>query len=107
MNICAAEICAAFVTVKRDTTQYVDNAITSVLEGLTAGEREKLFLYVLFADTQTGKHPSWQQPWLENAMDMAVGYNVSPDVMKDIQEWEEKKDWYYKGLLCVHRPCLA
>jgi hypothetical protein len=50
------------VTVKRDTTQYVDNAVASVLEGLSAGEREKLFLYVLFADTQTGRHPSWQQP---------------------------------------------
>ncbi|KAE9369310.1 hypothetical protein N431DRAFT_427493 [Stipitochalara longipes BDJ] len=92
------EVCAAFVTVKRETTQYVDNAVASVMEGLTAGEREKLFLYVLFADTEAGRHPSWEQPWLANSVDLAVGYNVSEDVMKDLKEWEEKKEWYKKGL---------
>lgn len=102
----APEICAAFVTVKRETTQYLDNAVASVLEGLTEGEREKLFLYVLFADTQTGKHPSWQQPWLDNAVDLAVGYDVSPDVMKDLQGWEERKEWYNKGVLYVPSPVL-
>lgn len=93
------EICAAFVTVKRETTQYVDNAIASVLEGLTAAEREKLFLYVLFADTEPQRHPSWAQPWMMNSVDSVVGYNVSEDVMKDLKEWEEKKEWYKKGLL--------
>jgi hypothetical protein len=96
------EICAAFVTVKRETTQYVDNAVASVMQGLTTGEREKLFLYVLFADTETGRHPSWKQPWLENSVDLAVGYNVSEVVMKDLKEWEEEKKWYKKGLLCVY-----
>jgi hypothetical protein len=101
------EICAAFVTVKRETTQYVDNAVASVLEGLTSGEREKLFLYVLFADTQTGRHPSWKQPWLENAVDVAVGYNVTRDVLKNLIEWEEKKDWWSKGVLCVYPPSFV
>jgi hypothetical protein len=98
------EICAAFVTVKRETTQYVDNAVASVLEGLTPGEREKLFLYVLFADTQTGRHPSWKQPWLEQSVDLAEGYNVTRDVLKNLIEWEEKKDWWSKGVLCVYPP---
>ncbi|KAH8750672.1 hypothetical protein F5882DRAFT_454598 [Hyaloscypha sp. PMI_1271] len=62
-----------------ETTQYVDNAVASVMEGLTVGEREKVFLYVLFADTETGRHPSWKQPWLENSVDLAVGYNVSEE----------------------------
>jgi hypothetical protein len=53
---------------------------------------------VLFADTETGRHPSWKQPWLENSVDLAVGYNVSEDIMKDLKEWEEKKEWYKKGL---------
>jgi hypothetical protein len=96
------EICAAFVTIKRETTQYVDNAVASVVEGLTTGEREKLFLYVLFANTQTERHPTWKQPWLENSVDLAVGYNVSEDTMRNLEEWEEKKEWYKKGLLSVN-----
>ena len=93
------DICAAFVTVKRENVQYVDEAIGSLLAGLTIDEREKLFVAVLFADTETAIHPSWQQPWLLNAVDKVSGYNVSNEVMKHLKVWEKERNFYRKGVL--------
>jgi hypothetical protein len=93
------EICAAFVTVKRDNIQYVDEAVASLLEGLTDEERSKLWVSVLFADTVVDKHPSWKQPWLVNAVDEIIGYNVSEKVLGSLREWEKERNFYRKGVL--------
>ncbi|TAQ87813.1 hypothetical protein B7494_g3839 [Chlorociboria aeruginascens] len=92
------EICAAFVTVRRETKQYVDAAIGSLLADLTEEERSKLHLYVLFANVDPTIHPTWKQPWLENVVDEAVGYNVSSDVLAHLKELEEKRDFQEKGV---------
>ena len=93
------EFCAAFVTVKREKIQYVDEAVASVLEGLNVEERGKLSLQVLFADTDTKTHPSWEKAWLRNAVDGMVGYNVTEDTLKNLQKWETDRDFYSKGVL--------
>lgn len=93
------EVCAAFVTVKRDNKQYIDAAIGSLLEGLTDHERRNLHLHVLFANTNPNIHPSWQKPWLDNAVDSARGYNVSADVLAHLQELETQRNFQEKGVL--------
>ncbi|TVY83714.1 Transmembrane protein [Lachnellula suecica] len=93
-----AEICAAFVTVKRESKQYIDDAIGSMLEGLANEERRNLYVYVLFANTDPTVHPSWNQSWLNNAIDAALSYNVGEDVMGHLRELEEKRDFYDKGV---------
>lgn len=93
------EICAAFVTVKRENKQYVDEAVASVLEGLNEDERRKLSLQILFADTETQKHPSWEKEWLRNAVDKMVSYNVSDETMSKLKEWEMARNFYSKGVL--------
>jgi hypothetical protein len=97
------ELCAAFVTVKRESIQYVDEAVASMLDGLDEEERRALNLQLLFADTQTDVHPSWRKAWLGNVVDGMVGYNVSAETLKQVKEWEEKRDFYHKGVLYVVR----
>lgn len=92
------EFCAAFVTVKRENIQYVDEAVASLLEGLNEEERGSLSLQLLFADTETKKHPSWEKAWLRNAVDGMVGYNVSEDTLKELQIWEKERNFYKKGV---------
>lgn len=93
------EFCAAFVTVKRENIQYVDEAVASLLDGLDDDERGALSVQLLFADTDTSIHPSWQKPWLLNAVDGMVGYNVSEEKLSEIKVWEKERDFYHKGVL--------
>ncbi|TVY43147.1 hypothetical protein LSUB1_G001318 [Lachnellula subtilissima] len=92
------DICAAFVTVKRENKQYIDAGIGSMLEGLTDEERSKLHAYVFFANTDPTVHPTWNQPWLKNAVDAALSYNVNATVMEHLRELEEKRNFYEKGV---------
>jgi len=34
-------------------------------------------------------------------VDGMVGYNVSAETMTKLKDWEEKRNFYYKGVLCV------
>jgi hypothetical protein len=93
------EICAAFVTVKREGKQYIDAAVGSMLEGLTDEERSKLYAYVFFANADPTVHPTWNKPWLSNAVDAALSYNVSESTMDHLRQLEEKRNFYAKGVL--------
>ncbi|KAH8593772.1 hypothetical protein B0O99DRAFT_546343 [Bisporella sp. PMI_857] len=92
------EICAAFVTVQRQGKAYIAQAIASMLEGLTDGEREKLYSYVLFADTRPEVHDIWNATWLREAVDKAEGYDVSTETLTHLKELEEKRNFYEKGV---------
>ena len=91
-------LCAAFVTVARETNYFAE-AVGSMLEGLTDQEREQLYLFVLFADTQSDKHPSWQEPWLRRVVDAAEPYKISDADLARVREAEEKRNYYVKGVL--------
>lgn len=93
------EYCAAFVTVRREGIQYVDEAVASLLEGLNDEERGALSVQLLFADTDAKKHPSWESKWLHDAVDGMIGYNVTDETMTTLIEWEAKRDFYRKGVL--------
>jgi hypothetical protein len=94
------EICAAFVTVKRETKQYIDAAVGSLLEGLTVEERGKLWLYVLFADTDPSVHQSWKG-WLGKAADEVGSYAVNNQTLHHLRTLEKERNWYEKGVLSV------
>ena len=91
-------LCTAFVTVARETNYFAE-AVGSMLEGLTDREREQLYLFVLFADTQPDKHPSWQEPWLRRVADAAEPYKISDADLARVREAEEKRNYYVKGVL--------
>jgi hypothetical protein len=93
------EICAAFVTVKRESKQYVDVAIGSLLEGLTEDEREMLYIHVLFANTDPTIHPSWGKSWLRGVVDSVESYVVSDEVLQHLRTLEMERNWREKGVL--------
>ena len=86
------------MTVKRETKQYVDVAVGSLLEGLSEEERGKLWLYVLFADTDPSVHPSWKG-WLKRAADEVGAYVVNNQTFHHLRTLEKERNWYEKGVL--------
>lgn len=92
-------LCAAVTTVKRDTDDYFDAAVGSLLEDLDPRERRALHLNVLFADTDPSRHPSWEQRWVGRLADSAGSYNVSDETMEHLKELEGKRNFYEKGVL--------
>lgn len=90
-------ICAAFTTFQREGKQYVQEAIGSVLVGLSKEERETIDLRLLFTHVEPAKHPDWNQTWLE-VVDEWSGYNVSKEGLQFIQGLEESRNFYAKGV---------
>ncbi|KAL0941135.1 uncharacterized protein CTRU02_203898 [Colletotrichum truncatum] len=68
-----------------------------MLAGLTPEERSALDVRVLFTHAQPEKHPDWNKQWL-GLVDQWSGYNVSKEQLKQLQEWEDKADYYAKGV---------
>ncbi|KXG46518.1 Glycosyl transferase, family 54 [Penicillium griseofulvum] len=91
-------VCVAIVTVRRDSDGYFEASVGSLLEGLDERERSKLYLSVLFADTEPRVHTSWGQKWVERLTDSATTYNVSDDQFKHLQDLEREKNYYEKGV---------
>jgi hypothetical protein len=102
-------ICAAFVTIKRDNQQYLEESIGSMLHSLYPEERQALYLSLLFADTNPSVHPSWQQTWTHNLADRVSTYNLTKEEMEKVKGAEEQRNWYVKGLFdyqYVLKKCL-
>jgi hypothetical protein len=107
-------MCAAFVTVKRDGRQYLDEAIGSMLEGLDPREREAIALSVLFADTKPEIHPQMNAPWTK-VLDWKFTYatsrrGITAKELSNIREMERKRNFYVKGVfdyLMVLEECMA
>ena len=91
-------VCAAYATVKRPQLQYLTGSVGSMLQGLSRQEREALYLYLLFADTDPGKHPEWNALWISNIVDRAGTYNISQREFDRIQQMEKDRNFYVKGM---------
>jgi hypothetical protein len=91
-------VCAAYATVKRPELQYLTGSVGSMLHGLDAQEREALYLYLLFADTDPTRHPEWNAPWMSNIVDRAGTYNMSQREFDRIQQMEKDRNFYVKGM---------
>ena len=98
-------LCAVFMTVKRGEKEYLAESLGSMLHGLTAEERENLYLSVLFLDTEPSLHPYWDQAWVRRLADSATGYNnLTEDQFREIQDAEKARNFYVKGVLFVPIP---
>src|SRR5947208_6148074 len=95
-------LCAVFMTVKRGKKEYLTESLGSMLHGLTAEERENLYLSVLFLDTEPSVHPYWTQAWVRRLADSTAGYNnLTEDQFREIRDAEEVRNFYVKGVLFV------
>ena len=69
------------------------------MEGLTRQERLDLHLAVIFAHTDPTVHPLRTEPWLRRLVDVALGYEKSPDDITHATEFESSGDFAAKGIL--------
>jgi hypothetical protein len=92
-------MCVALVTVRRDMDDYFEASVGSLLEGLDKQERSKLYLSLLFANTEPRLHPSWGQRWIERLADSATTYNVSDSQLEHLKSLERERNFYEKGVL--------
>lgn len=96
-------LCAAYVTVRRERTQYFPEAVGSMLAGLSPQERAALNLTVLFADTEPTTHPNWGNPWVQNVVDAAETYTGLTEAQwEEVKSAESEKNYYVKGVLYVN-----
>lgn len=99
-------ICAAFVTVRREPIQYLNESIGSLLSGLTSEERNALSIRLLFANTDPSIHPHWNETWL-HLSDHWGSYDISRQELDHLRKLEEDQNFYEKGVLYVIAPTLA
>jgi len=77
----APSICLGLATVARAGEQYVRSTVGSMLEGLSADQRNDIQLVIFFAQTDPQNHPIYHERWLKNVADQVVEYNVSENQM--------------------------
>ncbi|KAM3074277.1 hypothetical protein ACMFMF_006293 [Clarireedia jacksonii] len=126
--IASPEICAAYVTVRRDMgmhegeekRQYINAALGSMLDTLSEEERAKLWVHVLFADVEEPgpeEHPLWNEEWLGRVVDDWGGYEFDEGMesmdqiekMKWLARLMREREWQVKGVFdYIHtlRHCL-
>ncbi|PNS14502.1 Bifunctional protein GAL10 [Sphaceloma murrayae] len=90
-------VCAVYTTFQRDGRQYLQEAIGSMLVGLTQEEREAVDLRLLFAHVESQKHDDWNATWL-GTLDAWTGYQGTEDELRLVREWEEGRNFYAKGV---------
>ncbi|KAF7183926.1 hypothetical protein CNMCM7691_004416 [Aspergillus felis] len=95
-------MCVGIASVAREGASYLPDAVGSVLEGLSATEREALYLIVFIAHTNPAEHPAYLEPWLHALADRVLLYDpdaLDIDHIRDLETPEEKSGAHEKGLL--------
>ncbi|RLL95633.1 hypothetical protein CFD26_104222 [Aspergillus turcosus] len=95
-------MCVGIASVAREGVSYLQSAVGSVLEGLSATEREALYLIVFIAHTNPAEHPAYLQPWLHALADRVFLYDpdaLDIDHVRGLETPEEKSGAHEKGLL--------
>jgi len=100
-------ICVAITTLNREGDQYLEDMIGSLLAGLTDAERAKIWMTIFFADTDPKIHPAYHEPWIRSAVDEMATFNLSAEVMEDLKEREQSRDWMKKAILYVVSALLS
>jgi hypothetical protein len=70
-------LCVGVATVARHETRYFRAAVGSLLEGLTAQERARIYLILFIAHTDPTLHPAFSETWLHSVADEVLLYNKS------------------------------
>ena len=94
-------LCATMITVRRDTEDYFDTSVTSILEGLDLRERRVLHVNIFFADVNASmRHPSWGMRWVDRLVDQVSTYNnISEDQLIYLRELADNEKFQRKGIL--------
>lgn len=86
------DICVAIGSVSRNGFSYLKETVGSLLEGLDAVERQRVYLVVFLAHVDQSRHEDYGQPWLSNLADSLPTYSAltdDPDTIRLVRELED------------------
>lgn len=93
--------CIGIASVARNGARYLQGAVGSILEGLTATEREDMYLIIFIAHSDPAEHPAYMEPWLHALADKVLVYDpavVDIEHIRSLETPEAKKFAREKGL---------
>ncbi|KAF1995951.1 hypothetical protein P154DRAFT_548202 [Amniculicola lignicola CBS 123094] len=84
-----AKLCVGIPSIARKGARYLRTAVGSLLEGLTAEERNGVHLIVFIPHSDPTIHPAYTERWLPDLVDKVLEYDVSEEEMNHIKEMEQ------------------
>lgn len=94
-------LCATFLTFTRPIDeQYLPDAVSSLLDGMTPAERDDLDLRIFFAQSDPETHPDWSERWPRLVADDVFTYTtdaVAEYRLNEAKWWEYEKDVQLKA----------
>ncbi|KAL1304364.1 hypothetical protein AAFC00_003367 [Neodothiora populina] len=94
------KLCAGIPSVARDGASYLRTAVESLIDGLTAEERDSIYFIVFIPHTDATMHPAYQEDWLSSLLDRILLYDPPEDKMQHIISLERDAGLFReKGLL--------
>jgi len=94
-------LCIGISSVARPNVLYVDSAIGSLLEGLTAKERQNIHFILFIANIQPEIHPLYNASWVRNVVDEVITWkdaNPSQTDERFLQNLGDRQDFVHKGV---------
>jgi len=89
-------MCIGVITVSRKEEQYVRNTIGSLLEDLSAEERESIHLTLSIGHTNVSQHPIYTEKWVGTLPDKILEYR--PEDVAKLEEWIENGNYQLKSV---------
>ncbi|KAF2688381.1 integral membrane protein-like protein [Lentithecium fluviatile CBS 122367] len=98
-------LCVGIPSMATRGPEYLQDAVGSLLEGLTEDERGEMYVVVFVPHSNPAVHGAYGQTWLSALTDHILTYNLSsPEEMKHVQEMEKEEGGEYreKGVFDYH-----
>ncbi|KAB8227395.1 uncharacterized protein BDW43DRAFT_316871 [Aspergillus alliaceus] len=91
-------LCLTYSSVRRQTTNYLETSIASVLTTLTSQERQDLHLTILIAEPDPSTHPNWNTTWLRTTTDTFTTYNTTQAKLSHLSHLQSTSNYAEKGV---------
>ncbi|KAI0599598.1 hypothetical protein F4775DRAFT_118585 [Biscogniauxia sp. FL1348] len=87
------DICIGVASVDRHGFSYLKETLGSILEGLSARERRRIYLVVFLAHADQTQHEDYGQPWLVNMADALPTYPSDAETVALIRQLEADNNY--------------
>ena len=92
-------ICLGIATIARSSAeQYVRGTVGSMLQGLSAEERQSIYLMPFIAHTKPTDHPIRQEPWISSVSNRVLEYQVNDEDLTKLRAFEEGHHFRNKSM---------
>ena len=84
------KLCVGISSTKREGAGYLSDTVGSLLAGLTADERQEIYLIVFIPHSKPETHSAYTEKWLPGLVDEVLTYDFGMDRMQYIRNMEQE-----------------